>query len=143
MASIGNITFACEDPEHLATFWASAIDYEIEAAPPGLLDAIEAEGGDTNAAAAAVDPDGHGPRLFFKKMDHSSPEHIPIHLDLDADDRDAEVERLLELGATVVETKSETLGPYTETWTVMRDPEGNGFCVQSAAGGESSSPDQG
>ena len=131
MASIGNITFAADDPGRLAEFWAAAIDYEVQEAPPGLLEAIEAEGGDRNAAAAAVDPAGRGPRLFFKKLPRSSPEQLPIHLDLEANDRESTVERLTELGATVVETKTETTGPYTETWTVMRDPEGNGFCVQS------------
>ncbi|USZ71754.1 VOC family protein [Natronosalvus halobius] len=132
MASIGNVTFACADPGALSEFWAEAVDYELQEPPPGLREAIEAEGGDRNAAAAAVDPAGHGPRLFFKKMPRSSPDHIPIHLDLAADDREAEVERLTALGATVVETKTETTGPYAETWTVMRDPEGNGFCVQSS-----------
>ncbi|WP_255192870.1 VOC family protein [Natronobeatus ordinarius] len=131
MASIGNITFAADDPGGLAEFWAAAIDYEVQEAPPDLLEAIEAEGGDRNAAAAAVDPTGRGPRLFFKKLPRSSPEQLPIHLDLETEDREAEVERLTELGATVVETKTETTGPYTETWTVMRDPEENGFCVQS------------
>ena len=131
MATIGNITFACEDPASLAEFWAGALDYELEEPPPGLLEAIEAEGGDTNAAAAAIDPSGKSPRLFFKKMMRSSPEHIPIHLDLDVEDREEAVSRLTDLGATVVETKTESMGPYTETWTVMRDPEGNGFCVQA------------
>lgn len=135
MASIANITFACEDPERLAEFWAKAINYELQEAPPGLLEAIEAEGGDTNAAAAATDPTGQGPRLFFKRMPRSSPAHIPIHLDLAATDRETEVERLTDLGASVVETKTETTGQYTETWTVMRDPEGNGFCVQSPPDG--------
>lgn len=131
MANLGNITFACADPGRLAEFWATAINYEIEEAPPDLIEAIQAEGGDTNAAAAAVDPSGQGPRLFFKKMPCSSPEHIPIHLDLNVEDREEAIERLTELGATVIETKTETTGPYTETWTVMSDPEGNGFCVQS------------
>lgn len=135
MASIANVTFACEDPAELAAFWADAVGYERQEAPPGLLEAIEAEGGDPNAAAAAVDPDGRGPRLFFKKMAKSAPEHIPIHLDLNAPDREEEVARLAALGATIVETKTETTGPYTETWTVMRDPEGNGFCVQSPPDG--------
>ncbi len=136
MATIGNVTFACADPASLAEFWVEAVDYELQPAPPGLLEAIEAEGGDPNAAAAAVDPDGHGPRLFFKKLPRSEPAHIPIHLDLNAEDREAEVDRLVGLGATVVETKTETTGPYAETWTVMRDPEGNGFCVQSPASSE-------
>ncbi|WP_254528020.1 VOC family protein [Natrinema gelatinilyticum] len=131
MATLTNITFACDDPGRLAEFWAAAVGYEIQEAPPGLLEAIEAEDGDVNAAAAAIDPEGHGPRLYFKKMPRSSPDHIPIHLDLNAGDREGEVERLTELGASVVETNTETTGPYTETWTVMRDPQGNGFCVQS------------
>ena len=131
MARIGNITFACEAPDRLAAFWTVALDYELQEPPPGLLEAIEAEGSDPNAAAAAIDPEGHGPRLFFKKMPRSAPEHMPLHLDLEAPDREKEVKRLVELGASVVETKTETTGPYTETWTVMRDPVGNGFCVQS------------
>ena len=134
MASIANVTFACADPGALAEFWAAAVGYEVQDAPPGLLEAIEAEDGDPNAAAAAVDPDGAGPRLFFKKLPTADPDQIPIHLDLAAADREAEVDRLVGLGATVVETKTETTGPYTETWTVMRDPEGNGFCVQSPPG---------
>lgn len=131
MATIGNITFACQDPAGLAAFWAEALEYDLEPAPPGLLEAIEAEGGDPNAAAAAVDPAGESPRLFFKKLPQSDPDQIPIHLDLNCADREAEIERLADLGATVVETKTESTGPFTETWTVMRDPEGNGFCVQS------------
>ncbi|MCA1849222.1 MAG: hypothetical protein LC704_09605 [Actinobacteria bacterium] len=53
-----------------------------------------------------------------------------MHLDLNASDREAEVERLVALGAREVETRTRTTGPYTETWTVMKDPEGNGFCVE-------------
>ena len=54
---------------------------------------------------------------------------IPIHLDLHSEDRGAEVERLTWLGATFVEERSLTIGPYEESWAVMKDPEGNGFCV--------------
>lgn len=131
MASIGNVTFACEDPAGLASFWADALAYELEEPPPGVLEAIEAAGGDTNAAAAARDPTDEGPRLFFKKLPVTNPDQLPIHLDLEVSDRAAAVERLTGLGATVVEEKSQTTGPLEETWTVMRDPEGNGFCVQS------------
>jgi len=46
-------------------------------------------------------------------------------------DREAEVARVLELGGHLVETKSHSLGDLEETWTVMRDTEGNGFCLQS------------
>jgi catechol 2,3-dioxygenase-like lactoylglutathione lyase family enzyme len=45
-------------------------------------------------------------------------------------DPDAEVERLLGLGARLVARRREQVGPIDECWTVLRDPEGNGFCVQ-------------
>jgi predicted enzyme related to lactoylglutathione lyase len=130
MASIGNITFACADPARLAAFWAKALGYVEQAAPPDLIEALEREGGDLNVAAAVVDPDRRGPRLYFEKKAKTATTSIPIHLDLSAADRKVEVERLVELGATVVEDKTQTRGPYTATWTVLKDPEGNGFCVQ-------------
>jgi hypothetical protein len=48
-----------------------------------------------------------------------------IHLDVMASDPEAEVDRLVELGATRVADIEE----YGYTWTVMADPEGNEFCV--------------
>lgn len=130
MASLGNITFACEDPNRLADFWAGALGYEKQEAPPEFMEAWLAAGGDPNGAAAISDPKGKGLRLFFEKKQKTPTTSIPIHLDLSALGREAEVERLVELGARVVETRARTIGPYTETWTVMRDPEDNGFCVQ-------------
>jgi len=85
---------------------------------------------DPTAWAMLVSPEGNGPRLLFQRRPKSDPADIPIHLDIGVDDRESEVERLVALGATVVETKSHVIGGFTETWTVMRDPEGNGFCVQ-------------
>ena len=48
-----------------------------------------------------------------------------VHLDLDADDREAEVRRLIELGATHIHDKDE----WGISWTTLADPEGNEFCV--------------
>ena len=94
------------------------------------MDAWLAAGRDPNGAAAVVDPEGVAPRLFFKKGPRTPTEHIPIHLDIQVEDRAAEVARLVGLGAEEVETKEQVTGRWTEVWTVMRDPEGNGFCVQ-------------
>lgn len=44
-----------------------------------------------------------------------------IHLDIESDDIEAEVARLMQLGATVVER--------IQGWVVMRDPVGIVFCV--------------
>lgn len=131
MATIGNVTFACDDPSSLAAFWAEVLDYDLEELPPEIEDALIAEGHDMNAAAAIVDPSGEGPRLFFNKAAKTPTESIPIHLDINVDDREAAVARFTDLGATLIKTKTRQLGPLSETWTVMEDPEGNGFCVQA------------
>jgi hypothetical protein len=50
-----------------------------------------------------------------------------LHLDLTprSGDQDAEVERILALGARRVDIGQ----TGTESWTVLADPEGNEFCV--------------
>ena len=50
-----------------------------------------------------------------------------LHLDLTtaAEDRDAEIARLLALGARRVDVGQ----TGEESWTVLADPEGNEFCV--------------
>jgi predicted enzyme related to lactoylglutathione lyase len=114
MLRLNHITFACENPRGLAEFWAMVLDYETE--PSG--DDCFARGEE-------------GPELFFKRMPKSPTIELPIHLDVNVPDREAELERLLGLGAKLVETKSHAIGELSETWTVMRDPEGNGFCIQT------------
>ncbi len=134
MARIGNITFACENPVQLAQFWASATGYAPLEVPPEVMEQVQKgiERGelDPDGWAMLVPPDGAGPRLLFQRRPKSRTESIPIHLDLNAADREAEVKRLEGLGATVVETKTNRVGDFEEIYTVMRDPEGNGFCVQ-------------
>jgi hypothetical protein len=131
---IHSITFACAEPVRLAEFWAAALGYvpiEIPAARLVDIEAAVASGDlDPDGWAMLRHPDGIGPRLLFHRRPKSQTEHVPLHLDLAVDDREAEVERLVALGATVVETKTWRMGSSVETWTVMRDPEGNGFCVE-------------
>jgi predicted enzyme related to lactoylglutathione lyase len=130
LARIANITFAAEDPRRLADFWTAALGYDRQEVPPAFIQAWIAAGRDPDAADAAIDPEGRGPRLFFQRMARDPAAPMAIHLDLHADDPDAEVRRLEELGATVVERKERVTGDWTERWTVMADPEGNRFCVQ-------------
>ena len=135
MTEIATITFACAEPVRVAEFWAAALGYVPVDVSPKTLAEIEAaiEAGDLERDGWAMlrHPDGVGPRLLFHRRPKSPTEHIPIHLDLKVDDREAEVDRLVALGATVVETKTMNFGSSrVDTWTVMRDPEGNGFCVE-------------
>jgi predicted enzyme related to lactoylglutathione lyase len=116
---LNHITFAAEEPGRLAEFWAQVLDgYSAE------------DAGDSWLAT------GDGPSLFFNRMPKSPTIELPIHLDVNVPDREAELQRLLTIGARLVETKSHAIGELSETWTVMRDPEGNGFCIQSPPGTE-------
>src|SRR5437870_13768866 len=76
-------------------------------------------------------PVARATRLLFNRMPKSPTIELPIHVDVNVPDREAELARVLELGGRLVETKSHSVGDLEEAWTVMRDPEGNGFCIQS------------
>jgi predicted enzyme related to lactoylglutathione lyase len=118
MLRLTRITFAADDPASLARFWAAVLGYEAEGRGEGW---------------AAVDVRDGGPELFFHRLPKSPTIEAPVHLDVNVPDRQAEVERLVGLGAKIVATKTHEYeaGELKETWTVMRDPEGNGFCVQA------------
>jgi predicted enzyme related to lactoylglutathione lyase len=62
---------------------------------------------------------------LFAKVPEKKVAKNRMHVDLAAPDREAEVARLLELGATRVADMNE----WGYEWTVMQDPEGNEFCV--------------
>jgi hypothetical protein len=133
VADLNNITFACDEPVRMAEFWAAALGYEPIETPPEVLAEVEKaiEHGELDATgwAMLVHPRGIGPKLLFQRRPKTPTESIPIHLDLKSEDRNVEVQRLERLGTTFVEKRSQKIGTYEEFWTVMRDPEGNGFCV--------------
>jgi len=111
-----HVTFSCDDPARVAEFWGQLLDYEATAAGESWF---------------ATDPRGEGTRLLFNRMAKSPTIELPIHVDVNVPDREAELARVLELGGHLVETRSDSVGDLEEEWTVMRDPEGNGFCIQS------------
>lgn len=119
MPRLHYVTFACSEPSDLAAFWAAALDGERRDLPPTIDPVI-------------VDLPHDGPDLLFKDLPCASREDLAVHLDVEVEDREAGVARLRDLGATVRETKTETFDGHTETWTVMEDPAGNGFCVSES-----------
>jgi predicted enzyme related to lactoylglutathione lyase len=115
-----HITFSADDPQRLAEFWSALLGYQA------------ASDGDSWTAA---DPRGEGPKLLFNRMAKSPTIEIPIHLDVNVPDREADRERVLELGGLLVENKSFRIGELSGGCTVMRDPEGNGFCLEDGPEG--------
>ena len=78
-------------------------------------------------AAAASDPAGRRPRLLLQRVGEEKTVKNRVHLDVQvgADRRDQEVERLIGLGATKLHDGA--LGP--QRWVTLADPEGNELCV--------------
>ena len=99
------------DPRRLADFWAAVLDFRI---------VYEAQ----DEVGVARDDDTYPGLIFVLVPDHKVVKNR-LHLDLNPDDRDREVDRLEQLGATRADVGQ---GPEV-TWVVMRDPEGNEFCV--------------
>jgi predicted enzyme related to lactoylglutathione lyase len=112
MVTIGTVVINVADVPRAAEFWAEALQYRIR------------EGADEGWAMLGP-KDGKGPNLTFDRSDRT-------HLDLYAADQEAEVERLISLGATRVED-----WPYPENadFVVLADPVGNLFCVVDTAQG--------
>jgi hypothetical protein len=110
--SLMNVTVDCDTrPGPVAHWWAVALAAEPD--------------GDWGTAARVRLKGAGAPRLLFVQVPEPKQGKNRVHLDLLADDRDAEVARLQELGATVVARHDES----DESWTVMSDPYGNEFCV--------------
>jgi hypothetical protein len=141
MATLGNIVFYANDPQALSDFWAAAFGY-----PPQRFDGEFREmllaGGlseeDLGKRGLAESADGSGPRLFFHHADGPKAGRNRVHMDLKAvegrrptdEELDAEKDRLVALGASVVRLIDQNWGPLPEHYYQMRDPEGNEFCLQ-------------
>ncbi len=105
------------DPAVLARFWAAVLDWQIVFEAPDEV--VIAKGEDMY------------PGLVFVPVPEAKGIKNRLHIDLVPDDRDAEVERVLALGASRAD-----VGQDDEvTWVVLADPEGNEFCVLSAREG--------
>lgn len=112
----------CADPDALARFWCSVLDYEVH-------DVDEAEGTVTIGPPGALGGDRPGPVppvLTFARVPEAKTVKNRLHFDISPADREQseEVHRLLDLGARYAD-----VGQRTESWVVLVDPEGNEFCV--------------
>jgi Glyoxalase-like domain len=72
-------------------------------------------------------PAGAGPDWLFLAVPDDKVVKNRIHFDFTPDDQQAEVDRLIALGARPVD-----IGQREQTWVVLADPEGNEFCVLAA-----------
>ena len=121
MSRIDSITVDARHPSSLARFWAAALEgYAVRAYDEAEVARLAALGF-TPETDPAVMVDGPGPTLCFQKMPGRTSGRNRWHLDLVGTLREAEVERLLALGAHVRDVH--------DGWTTLLDPEGNPFCI--------------
>ena len=99
------------DPAALARWWAEVLQQEI------LYET------DDEVIVGAA-PDSY-PGLCFLPVSDVKSGPNRLHIDLDPDDHAAEVARVIALGAALADVGQ----PADAPWTVLRDPEGNEFCI--------------
>jgi Glyoxalase-like domain len=106
----------CRDPGTLAAFWAAVLDYRV-------LSRAE----DEVEIGPAAGFGGPAPTLVFGRVPDPTPGKLRLHIDVSPTDRDqdAELQRLLDLGAT----RADVGQTGEESWHVLADPEGNVFCL--------------
>jgi predicted enzyme related to lactoylglutathione lyase len=66
------------------------------------------------------------PGIAFQRVPEAKAGKNRLHVDVDVSDVAAAVERIVELGGSIVSEEREMDG---YRWRVMADPEGNEFCV--------------
>jgi len=124
MAASFGVVFDARHPASIARFWAAALDgYAVAPYPEEELERLRQMGindpeDDPNVL---VEAPGRHPRIFFQQVPEAKTVKNRVHIDLRADDPDAEVRRLCALGASVVAERENLIS--------MLDPEGNEFCV--------------
>ncbi len=117
---VSHTTVDCRNAYELSEWWKALLGYvDVDGDPnePGHEECM------------ILDADTGHSILFIEVPDRELPAKR-IHFDLRPREgsRDAEVERVLGLGATQVDDQRGQYGPGTG-WVVLADPEGNQFCI--------------
>ena len=123
MVSIGMVVLGATDMGRAIGFWTRALDYELR------------EGGADEDWSSLTPAGGLGTGIGLQRTGTQAESHPRVHLDLyaaDGAEQDAEVRRLVSIGAERVEWD---LYPDDPDFIVLADPEGNRFCVVNTGHG--------
>jgi catechol 2,3-dioxygenase-like lactoylglutathione lyase family enzyme len=110
-SKLTEVLIDCADTESQAAFWCDVLGWKVVDGDGGSIEIGDGEDGVTIVLQPVPEP---------KTIKNR------IHLDVVAvgGDQDAEVQRVIALGATRVD-----IGQGDVTWVVLADPEGNEFCI--------------
>jgi predicted enzyme related to lactoylglutathione lyase len=105
----------CAEPRRLSQFWAQALDYRDHFTDAKLV--------------VLVPKDGNAAPLLLQGVPEPKSGKNRMHLDIVVGDIDAEIHRLVALGALRLDDGVQDFGGTQ--WVRMSDPEGNEFCVST------------
>jgi hypothetical protein len=114
---ISELVLNCSDPGLLAQFWSDVLGYVELDRENGYI-----EIGPKDAGSGSLQP-----TIILSPSSNPRTGRLPLHIDVSPVDRDqdAELERLLGLGARPADVGQ----TGSEPWHVLQDPEGNEFCL--------------
>jgi predicted enzyme related to lactoylglutathione lyase len=128
------VVIDCSDLDRSAGFWAAVLGYTPVPASTGSASTGSASTGSASTGSTGTGPyrgltpeSGAGIDLLLQRVPDVKGQKNRLHLDLRTPDLDAEVRRVLGLGATLL-----TREPVAEDgwlWHILADPDGNEFCV--------------
>jgi len=108
---IGSIVWGVRNIQQAVNFWSKALNYKLKGEP-------------SDDWAILIPKEGADVQLSLKLVTSEAPRRH--HIDLFTKDQQAEVQRLIELGAT----RNEDWNYEQDAdYVVLIDPEGNSFCV--------------
>ena len=108
------VVIDCGDLDRSAQFWTHVLGYTRNGPPGGPYQGL-------------VPASGQGIEILLQRVPEAKGWKNRVHLDLRTADLDAEVKRVVALGARRL-----TSNPVTECgwrWHILADPDGNEFCV--------------
>ncbi|WP_327261333.1 VOC family protein [Streptomyces sp. NBC_01232] len=120
--AVRHITFDALDPYRIAEFWSAVTGFAIHPDDVEGDDEVMLESGQQGV-----------PGLLFIRVPDSKSVKNRVHLDIQppTDTRNETVERLIGLGAKLVDDRRDADG--VAGWVVLADPEGNELCIERSA----------
>ena len=117
VSRISELVLNCANPELLAQFWCGVLGYEE----------LDREDGAIEIGPPVAGFGGLQPTIILSPSSNPRAGRLPLHVDVNPvdQDQDAELERLLALGARPADVGQ----TGDEQWHVLADPEGNEFCL--------------
>jgi predicted enzyme related to lactoylglutathione lyase len=115
------VVIDCSDLDRSARFWSGVLGYTAGAEPAS-----------TGPYRGLQPESGAGIEVLLQQVPEGKRDKNRLHLDLRTPDLEAEVSRVLELGATLL--TSEPVAENGWLWHILADPDGNEFCVLQPPG---------